>query len=50
MKRGRSEVDLCTPIEEFEGGLEAIQNNNRATEGIQVHNVFLGFSEKVNSD
>jgi hypothetical protein len=42
---GTIRIDLCTPIEEFEGGLEAIQDDNGLAEGIQVHYVFWGLSE-----
>jgi hypothetical protein len=33
-------VDVRTPIEEFEGNLEAIQDKNGLAKSIQIHHVF----------
>jgi hypothetical protein len=33
-------VNVCTPIEKFSGGLEAIQNDNGLAKGIQIQNIF----------
>jgi hypothetical protein len=33
-------INVCTPIEELEGDLKAIQDNNRLAKGIQIHHMF----------
>jgi hypothetical protein len=32
-------IDACTPIEKFEGSLQAIYDENRLTKGIQIHHM-----------
>src|SRR5260370_10823529 len=39
-------INVCTPIEELEGCLKAVQDNNRLAKGIQIHHMFWKFCVK----